>query len=75
MDNSTFEAHIRRLDNQIQALKSQLAIAEEVCSQLVYRIQILECGDTDVSDPHYLQLQGSINALHSIKPLRGRNSQ
>lgn len=71
MDSST-EQHIRRLDNQIQALKTQLAIAEETCSQLVLRLQILEAGQTDISDPHYCQLQGSIQALRTIKPLKQR---
>lgn len=72
MDNNTYEKHIRRLDNQIQALKNQLALTQEICSQLVYRLQLLECGQTDITDPHYCQLQGQIQALETIRPLKRR---
>lgn len=72
MDSNTYEQHIRRLDNQIQALKAQLALTQEICSQLVYRLQLLECGQTDITDPHYCQLQGQIQALETIRPLKRR---
>lgn len=72
MDNQNFERHILRLDAQVQALKAQLSLSEQIISQLVFRIQILENGRTDISDPQYIQIQGSIDALRTIRPLKQR---
>lgn len=72
MDSQNFERHILRLDAQVQALKGQLAISEQVISQLIFRIQILESGRTDITDPQYIQIQNSISSLRTIRPLKQR---
>lgn len=72
MDSNSFQQHILRLDAQIQALKHQQVIADQVISQLIFRIQILESGQIDITDPQYIQTQNLISALKSIRPLKQR---
>lgn len=70
--DSQYEAHIRRLDAQIQALKHQQIISNQIISTLIFQLQILKSGETDLTDPNYCQIQAVQNALRTLKPLRAR---
>lgn len=75
MDSNSYEAHIRRLDAQIQILKHHLMQAHRQIGVLILENQRLRTGDINICDPDYVRSQTAVEALDSVKPLKPKATE